>query len=206
MKIYPNYRVLDPIKYKHGTLQRFPSSPFTLYWPEDELFMVSHIPDKMLRGKYDNHWNPDFRENSPIYLSKTVAERRWMAYEFIRLKHKTGWPTLEVVQARRKIVHDTCIRPQDFGLRDYLGLVYGKVMGEHLVKLPEGWVPLYALKRQGRTIKMADDISDSVFSVGVYSFFDNADDLFLMKIKLGSNIAQEYDFRNSIDEFNRLSA
>lgn len=193
--------VISPIREqprKRPTKRRF-----YLYWKEKEVFLATgSVSTPRIRSRLlDERAIARFITNTPETLTLERAQDIWKNYEFQRLLGRQ-WPEITIIEGRETLVREIGeVIPSEITDLDIVYAMLGKGVGDAMATLPNGFEPVTAIKRKGKTIGLCKRLTDSVVEKGVFTFFANDEDVTLAKITLGQNLVREYDIKGAIARF-----
>lgn len=130
-------------------------------------------------------------------------ETLWKKYEFQRIAYHPEWDELVIRKLKRQVTFsDDGILPSPSftktdAILDRIRIQRGEHFYQSLSQIvmdnPDLPLPLYVLKRKGKTVDIVDSLPNTIKRKGPYVFMWNEDDYVLTKLALSGNIITEYD-------------
>lgn len=192
------YRTKQPKSSKNKAL-------FHLYCPTTKMYLSR----SSVRNQHEYDWRTKgalkphliFDEKPSTALRIDVAKQAWMEYEFRRLEDDT-MPKIEIVEISKIITYEVAnVVKAELSDADIITKYLGKTLGEAMAGIPEGFKPVTAVKRKGKTSGICKNLSDAVAEKGVFTFFADDGDATLAKITLGERYVREYDIAGTLEKF-----
>lgn len=195
---YYRYRTKQPKSSKNKAL-------FHLYCPDTKMYVCK----ASFHNRYDWRSKGVFRhtlifsEKPSTALRLDEASQAWAEYEFRRLEDDT-MDKIEIVEVAKIITYEVAnVVKAELTDADIITKYLGKTLGEAMAGIPEGFKPVTAVKRKGKTSGICKNLSDTVAEKGVFTFFADDGDATLAKITLGERYVREYDIAGTLEKFRK---
>lgn len=180
------------------------TNPYYVFHEEmGDRYWDGSISHNIRFGKADLTWYPIFSREPRKHYMLDKVEESWSYYEMARRYHHPELPKLTVRKLQPQIiVHDhgkaRMQLAKSFIFTQRLRAKHGEVITDaaRKVLLTRKVLPVYAIKRKGKTQQLVRDVlPDSIAHEGMFMFFWDEEDIIMAKVALGSNIAYSYDLR-----------